>query len=95
MGQSFYNKLLNFVFTAKDISSEDISENTRLRVNWLENIQLLATNLFISTPVESAQDVTEHQFGFIIDSIAGELIEVNKDEKMDVEKGKFEYVGFW
>lgn len=37
--------------------------------------------------MESAQDVTEYQFGFIIDSIAGELSEENKEDKMDTDKG--------
>lgn len=87
MGQSFYNKLLSFVFAENNISIENQNTNTRLKVSCLDIIQLLTTNLFLTTSVESAQDVTEYQFGFIIDSIAGELSEENKDDKMDTDKG--------
>lgn len=45
----------------------------------------MVSNLFIRAPIESDQDVTEYQFGFIVQSIAGKSVEEIKGENNDAE----------
>jgi hypothetical protein len=77
MGESFFERLIKFVFSP---------ENSRSKVllwKWIDVIDTITNNLFIKTPVESAQDVTEYQFGFIVSTINGKTVEEIKNESLD------------
>ena len=79
MGDSFFERLLKFIFYN---SNKDLNKSV---VKWLESIHTTINNLFISSPVESDQDVAEYQFGFIVQSIGGKSIEEIKQENNDVQ----------
>lgn len=82
MGDSFFDRMVKFVFsTGEEQYKECVSK-------CVSTLTLLVQNLFISTPIESAQDVAEYQFGFIVDTIAGEKVneEAKSEQSMDVDK---------
>ena len=78
MGQSIYERLLKFAFENEN------DEHKKNIVRWVEILQLIIHNLFIATPVESAQDVTEFQFGFMVDTIAGISLEEMKNSSEQI-----------
>ena len=78
MGQSIFERLLKFAFENKN------NEHKKNIVRWVEILQLIIHNLFIAIPVESAQDVTEFQFGFMVDTIAGISLEEMKNSSEQI-----------
>lgn len=89
MGESLFERLIKFVF------SSEIPRSKALLWKWIDVIDIITNNLFIKTPIESAQDVTEYQFGFVVSSIGGKTIEEinegNENAKMsdaDSEESK-------
>jgi hypothetical protein len=74
MGESFFERLCKFVFNDNEV------KNKSAMAKCLDVIETLTNNLFIKTPIESAQDVSEYQFGFVVDTIAGKKVEESKEQ---------------
>lgn len=80
MGESFLERLIKFIFSN---TNKDLSKSV---LKCIESIHTTINNLFISSPVESDQDVAEYQFGFVVESIAGKSIEeIKQDSNMEVD----------
>ena len=77
MGESFFERLLKFIFNN---TNKELNKSV---LKCIESIHTTINNLFISSPIESDQDVAEYQFGFIVQSIAGKSIEEIKQEIKD------------